>query len=78
MEEEKENIKIRRLSLAPSCTDSGDTQTAIFAFDPTTPSFLNNIDGGFNMVVDGKDVEIDHDFYGLTQLYPAEENITAE
>jgi len=30
------------------------------------------------MVVDGKDVEIDHDFYGLTQLYPAEENITAE
>jgi len=79
-EEEKGKIKISRLSFVPSCTDSGNTQTAIFAFDSTTPSFLNNIDGRPNRVVDmdGEHVTIDSDFYGLTQLYPAEEKITAE
>jgi hypothetical protein len=69
-EEEKGTIKFDKLSLAPSCTDSGNTQTAIFKFCPTTPVFLNDLDTKpFQMLVNGKDVEIDQDFFGLTQLY---------
>jgi protein SERAC1 len=70
-EEEKGIIKFDKLSLAPSCTNSGNTQTAIFKLRPTTPVFLSDLDAKpFQMLVNGKDVEIDQDFFGLTQLYP--------
>ncbi|KAF2458876.1 hypothetical protein BDY21DRAFT_282753 [Lineolata rhizophorae] len=65
---EKDSIKIRT-TIAPSCTDAKRSQTAIITFDPSTPQKLAQASKVY-IIVDGADVEIDSDFFGLTQLYP--------
>lgn len=54
--------------LAPACADPG-AQTAIFKFKPLgPPSFLENERPSFTH--QGRDIVVDTDFFGLTQLYP--------
>ncbi|KAK6343713.1 hypothetical protein TWF730_011302 [Orbilia blumenaviensis] len=79
------------LHLAPCCINS-ETQTAIFKFKPCTPNphelepnisgphtsetpfFLQTADPSF--FYQGKNVSIDTNFYGLTQLFPVEPSET--
>src|ERR1700722_10494675 len=69
--EEQGKIRVEKLSLAPSCTDGGKTQTAIVKFHPETPTFLKKPDHEPCVLkIRSNDVEIDQDFFGLTQLYP--------
>lgn len=69
--EENATIGIE-ITLTASCTNNGVTQTAIIKFKPETPAFLTGggLERGYQIEVGDTDVEIDQDFYGLTQLYP--------
>ncbi|KAK6514409.1 hypothetical protein TWF506_008802 [Arthrobotrys conoides] len=73
--EEKRSIKVNLPNLAPSPISNGHSwQTAIFSFHPKVPSFLNiknfNKEGKLH-IRDTRNsrIEIDFDFWGLTQLY---------
>ncbi|KAI9765188.1 MAG: hypothetical protein M1840_007781 [Geoglossum simile] len=59
------------VALVPSCTGSGESQTALIHFTPHPPRFLNQLPPGGEdqLKVDNTDVNIDRDFFGLTQLY---------
>jgi hypothetical protein len=72
--DENATIEIK-ISLAPSCTDGNNTQTAIIQFKPKVPDFLSRLDHerGYQIEVHDMDIEIDQDFYGLTQLFPTDE-----
>ncbi|KIW86274.1 hypothetical protein Z517_01669 [Fonsecaea pedrosoi CBS 271.37] len=61
-----------KITLAPTCTDNGETQTAIIKFSPSMPSFLSRLSEKREQIEmkDSRDIDIDQDFYGLTQLYP--------
>ncbi|OAP62382.1 hypothetical protein AYL99_04585 [Fonsecaea erecta] len=61
-----------KITLAPTCTDNGETQTAIIKFSPSMPRFLSCLgQKRVQIDVDGtRDIDIDQDFFGLTQLYP--------
>ncbi|KAK6508351.1 hypothetical protein TWF506_010445 [Arthrobotrys conoides] len=63
---EKTTLSISKLCLAPSPVDHGRTQTAIFKFKGGSPEFLKK-----KHIRDtrGETIEIDSDFWGLTQLY---------
>ncbi|KAA8904868.1 hypothetical protein FN846DRAFT_907600 [Sphaerosporella brunnea] len=56
------------VSFVPSCSGSR-TQTALFSVQPPLPSFLKT-EGSFAFQLRGHDVEVDMNFYGLTQMYP--------
>ncbi|KAK6333308.1 hypothetical protein TWF718_011125 [Orbilia javanica] len=71
--EERTTITLKKLRLAPSPTDHhSNTQTAIFRFTGGTPKFLEkkHITGKYE-----ESIEIDTDFWGLTQLYHTEGEI---
>ncbi|KAK6352039.1 hypothetical protein TWF718_005188 [Orbilia javanica] len=76
--EEEQKFKFN-VSLAPNCTDPA-TQIAIFKIEPSegpVPSFLMAKHPSFVHRVGG--IDIDSDFFGLTQLYPvAEDEIDIE
>jgi hypothetical protein len=58
-------------TLCPSCYDSR-TQIALVQFTPYSPRKLNRLPDGDTYSVpllDGVDITIDRDFFGLTQLY---------
>ncbi|OQU98905.1 Ankyrin repeat-containing protein [Cladophialophora immunda] len=61
-----------KITLAPTCTDNGETQTAIIKFRPSMPRFLSRLSEKREQIeVEGtRDIDIDQDFFGLTQLYP--------
>ncbi|KIX95944.1 uncharacterized protein Z520_08199 [Fonsecaea multimorphosa CBS 102226] len=60
------------ITLAPTCTDNGRTQTAIIKFRPSMPRFLNGLSQKRVQITGdhNEDIDIDQDFFGLTQLYP--------
>ncbi|EXJ76254.1 uncharacterized protein A1O5_00762 [Cladophialophora psammophila CBS 110553] len=60
------------VTLAPTCTDNGETQTAIIKFSPCMPKFLSGLSQKRVQIKvnDNEDIDIDQDFFGLTQLYP--------
>ncbi|RVD86428.1 uncharacterized protein DFL_004704 [Arthrobotrys flagrans] len=69
---EKDTMSISKLCLAPYPVDHGRTQTAIFKFKGGNPEFLKK-----KHIKDkrGAIIEIDSDFWGLTQLYHTEGEI---
>ncbi|KAF3171531.1 hypothetical protein EYR41_009542 [Orbilia oligospora] len=69
---EKATLSISKLCLAPYPIDHGRTQTAIFKFTGGSPEFLKK-----KHIKDkrGATIEIDSDFWGLTQLYHTEGEI---
>ena len=63
--------------ILPSCPSDG-TLTGLFGVKPPLPSFLDKQTSGstsasFAFSIRGEDVEIDRNFFGLTQLYPTEQ-----
>ena len=72
---EKKTMSISKLCLAPSPVDHGRTQTAIFKFKGGSPEFLKK-----KHIKDkrGDIIEIDSEFWGLTQLYHTEGEIQIE
>lgn len=71
---------IDNCSLSPSCYDERN-QTALIQFTPRAPRPLESLANNDDYLIDigsGYDIAIDQDFYGLTQLYPTTEPITAE
>ena len=69
--EELQTFTLIHLQLVPTCHDSR-TQVAIFQYGPGPPwpCFLSIARPFFQL--DGRDVLIDSDFHGLTQLYPVD------
>jgi hypothetical protein len=62
--------------IVPSCPPD-DTLTGLFGVKPPLPSFLDKQTSGststsFTFSLRGEDVEIDRNFFGLTQLYSTE------
>lgn len=80
----QEGIDIKA-TISPCCSDPG-TKVAIVEFKPCAPSYLKDVISGarpdhqIEMNDDHDDLNIDMDFYGLTQLYatPHKADITAE
>ncbi|KAK6526951.1 hypothetical protein TWF281_010147 [Arthrobotrys megalospora] len=72
--DEKKVMSISKLNLAPSPFNDSNhsTQTAVFRFQGGTPAFLNDALKGETQIRDkrGTYIEIDSNFWGLTQLYP--------
>ena len=62
-------------AIVPSCPPDY-TLTGLFGVKPPLPSFLDKKTSGsapiFSFSLRGEDVEIDRNFFGLTQLYPTE------
>ncbi|KAF3284053.1 hypothetical protein TWF970_011279 [Orbilia oligospora] len=76
--EELEEFSLVHFQLVPACNGS-QAQVAIFKYhpriatrSPQVPSFLATPEPWFQL--DGNDVFIDTDFYGLTQLFPVNPN----
>ncbi|EGX50850.1 hypothetical protein AOL_s00054g936 [Orbilia oligospora ATCC 24927] len=76
--EELEEFSLVHFQLVPACNRS-QAQVAIFKYhpriatrSPQVPSFLATPEPWFQL--DGNDVFIDTDFYGLTQLFPVNPN----
>ncbi|KAF3225937.1 hypothetical protein TWF191_004967 [Orbilia oligospora] len=76
--DELEEFSLIHFQLVPACNGS-QAQVAIFRYHPRTatrspqiPSFLATPEPWFHL--DGNDVFIDTDFYGLTQLFPVNPN----
>ncbi|KAF8242522.1 hypothetical protein K440DRAFT_565337, partial [Wilcoxina mikolae CBS 423.85] len=61
-------------TIVPSCDGTDDTNTGLVCFYPYTPRFLESLYEGREDVQIEKseigDLNIDKNFYGLTQLYP--------
>ncbi|KAK6349038.1 hypothetical protein TWF730_009798 [Orbilia blumenaviensis] len=78
--DEKGTMSIRKLSLAPSPINNGRTQVAIFRFQGGTPAFLDLDKKDETHIQDkrGAHVQIDANFWGLTQLYPAGDRILVD
>ncbi|KAK6512254.1 hypothetical protein TWF481_001144 [Arthrobotrys musiformis] len=74
--EERKTMSISKLCLAPSPTEPHNkSQTAIFKVQGGTPKFLEKIDSVRHAHINEPndeygEIEIDSDFWGLTQLYP--------
>ncbi|KAI5841055.1 hypothetical protein DFP73DRAFT_516555 [Morchella snyderi] len=71
-----EEVKIERMTITPSCYGDG-TQTAIVQFEPCPPKYLEKVVSGSlqdrQRSMYGSDINIDKNFYGLTQLYRIED-----
>lgn len=69
---EESSITIKA-TLFPSCY--GDrTQTGLIQFEPTLPAFLGGV-SDYQLDMGESGLDIDQDFYGLTQLYPTEAGV---
>ena len=69
-----EELNLIDEAIVPSCP-ADDTLTGLFGVKPPLPSFLDTQTSGttsasFTFSLRGEDVEIDRNFFGLTQLYP--------
>ncbi|KAF3223944.1 hypothetical protein TWF106_004204 [Orbilia oligospora] len=75
--EEHGRFTIDKLHLAPYPIDDCGTQVAVFKFSPAIPSFLKKVAAGEKKHIrdqEGNLIEIDANFWGLTQLnHPKEE-----
>ncbi|KAK6524862.1 hypothetical protein TWF281_011763 [Arthrobotrys megalospora] len=69
--EERQTFTLVLLQLVPACNGT-QTQVAIFKYRPGAPPFLSRAGPMFEL--NGDDVVIDSDFYGLTQLFPVDPN----
>ena len=68
---EKLNLVDDGSAIVPSCTDD-DSMTALFGIWLPLPKFLAK--PTFTFSLRGKDIRIDHNFFGFTQLYPTEQD----
>ncbi|EGX43777.1 hypothetical protein AOL_s00215g513 [Orbilia oligospora ATCC 24927] len=77
-QEEHDCFTIDKLHLAPYPIDDCGTQVAVFKFSPPIPSFLKKVAAGEKKHLrdrKGNLIEIDANFWGLTQLNHPKEDI---
>jgi hypothetical protein len=68
---EKLNLVDGSSSIVPSCYPD-DSMSALFGVRLPLPKFLDR--ARFTFSLRGKDIRIDRDFFGFTQLYPTEQD----
>ncbi|EPS41476.1 hypothetical protein H072_4650 [Dactylellina haptotyla CBS 200.50] len=83
VQEIQDGYKVSKISLAPVPTSQG-RQAAIFRFHPGAPEFLSGLSSkdkihiADDMNSNGQKIEIDADFWGLTQLYKPKGHISID
>ncbi|RPB09223.1 hypothetical protein P167DRAFT_511146, partial [Morchella conica CCBAS932] len=72
-------IDLKKSTLCPSCFGD-DTQVALIQFIAEPPRTLSTLQAGhpYEMELEGDDITVDKDFYGLTQLYPTSGAVVAD
>lgn len=72
-------VNTKHTTISPSCHDK-TTQNALIQFTPYPPLILTNLPTNdcYQIQFGNTDINIDKDFYGLTQLYPTLGAVDAE